>query len=373
MNTLRYVVALFALPGMMSGCCKKEVVYTSTGDRTIEVIINDTPFRTDQYLRIPYTLKSWEWKKSGFSLRQINVLDDVSKNVLATYNNGQFPKIYQDPLPVNTIMALDKLDHYYFSIQLPVPLDKAPPSRISHRLVFRDTVNNQDVTVEGGVVVPRYNEVPLVIGSPVRGTKWMFFNQSTNDYHFNTIIFLGGKLGTGERFAFDNMQVDDNFDKFYQGDPGKNSAYFCYLDTLYAVAGGVVVACSDTMIENDGNQRNHVNFKAPVEYAGNHVILNIGNGHYAMYAHCVTHSIMVKPGDTVKEGSPVSLLGNSGNSDAPHLHFEIGDAPDFFMCNGLPFVLRKFVKIGAYQNPAPIAPVIYNNIMNEQTVVMKFE
>ena len=144
-----------------------------------------------------------------------------------------------------------------------------------------------------------------------------------------TIIFVQGKPGTGERFAFDNMQVDDNFDKFYQGDPGKNSSYFCYLDTLYAEADGIVVACSDTMTENDGNQHNHLNFKAPIDYAG--------------------------------------------NSDAPHLHFEIGDAPDFFICNGLPFVLRKFTKIGENLDPTPIAPVIYNNIMNEQTVVMSFD
>ncbi|MEI7501636.1 MAG: hypothetical protein WCK84_14460 [Bacteroidota bacterium] len=41
------------------------------------MIINDTPFKTDKFLRIPYTLKTWEWKKSGLSLRQINVLDDI--------------------------------------------------------------------------------------------------------------------------------------------------------------------------------------------------------------------------------------------------------------------------------------------------------
>jgi hypothetical protein len=373
MRTVLYVIALFTLPCILLGCSKKETEYASSGVGTIEVILNDIPFKTDEYLRIPYTLKTWEWKKSGYSLRQINVLDDVTKTVLVTYNTGEFPKIYQDPLPANPIMPFDKLRNYYFSIQLPVPINKTLPSRISHRLVFRDTIQNQDITIVGGIIVPKYNESPLAIASPVKGTKWMFFNQATNDYHFYTIIFLGGKLGTGERFAFDNMQIDDNFDKFYQGDPGQNSSYFCYGDTLYAVADGVVTTCLDTITENDGNQHNHLNFKAPIDYAGNYLILNFGNGRYAMYAHCIKNSIMVKPGDTVKEGAPLALLGNSGNSDAPHLHFQIGDTPDFFMCNGLPFVLKKFTKTGEYKNPFPIAPIVYYNIMNEQTVVMSFD
>ncbi|MCX6286175.1 MAG: M23 family metallopeptidase [Bacteroidetes bacterium] len=373
MKNLIYIIALLSLPMLLSGCRKKETVYTAENPLIIEVIINDTPFKTDQFLRIPFTLKTFEWKKKGLSLRQINVLDDATKTVLVTYNTGDFPKIYQDPLPVNNLMPYDKLYNYYFSIQLPVPLGKTPPQRISNRLVLRDTVNNKDVILEGGVFTPKYNETPLVIASPVKGTKWMFFNQSTNDYHFYTIIFIGGKLGTGERFAFDNMQVDDNFDKFYAGDPAKNSSYFCYRDTLYAVADGTVVACSDTMTENDGNTHNHLNFKAPVDYAGNHIILDIGNGRYAMYAHCVTGSFMIKTGDKVKEGQPLALLGNSGNSDAPHLHFEVGDAPDFFMCNGLPFVLKKFTRIGEYQDPYNNTPVTYYNVMNEQKMVMSFE
>jgi len=373
MKTLMYIFTLIALPGILCGCSKKEVTYTPSTEGNMEVIISNTPFKTDEFLRIPYTLKTWEWKKSGLSLRQINVLDDNTKTVLATFNSGQFMRIYQDPLPYNTMMQFDKLYNYYLSIQLPVPLDKTPPARISHRFVFRDTVQNKDVTVDGGAFVPKYNETPLAISSPVKGTNWMFFNQSTNEYHFYMIVFLGGKLGLGERFAFDNMQVNGTYDRFYDGDPTKNEDYFCYRDTLFAVADGTVVACSDTMTENDGNTHNHLNFKAPIDYAGNHVILNIGNGRFAMYAHCVKGSVLVKPGDQVSEGQPIALLGNSGNSDAPHLHFEIGDAPDFFMCNGIPFVLKKFTKIGEWQDITPITPVTYHNSMNEQMNVIRFD
>ena len=358
---------------LTAGCSRKEINITPVADRSIEVVISDIPFKTDSFLRIPYTLRTWEWKKSGLSLRQIDVLDSASKIILASYNTGRFPRIYMDPLPHITGFSFDKLDSYYFSIQLPIPLPVTPPERIMNRLVFRDTVNNLDLTIDGGSFVPGYAGSPRIIVSPLRGDKWLCFNQSTNAYHFHAIFFMNGGIGTGERFAFDAMQLDEDHMSNHDGDPGINSSYFCYCDTLYAVAGGVVVACSDTMAENDGNLQNHFDFKAPIDNAGNYMIIDIGSGHYAMYAHCIPHSIMVKKGDIVQESQPLALLGNSGNSTAPHLHFEIGDKPDFFMCNGIPFVYKKFTVTGKYGNVTPFKPIIYQNRMNEQYDVLSFD
>jgi hypothetical protein len=372
MKQLLYLLACLALPIFLAGCHKKSDETTTTV-YTVEVILKNVPFKTNEFLRIPYSLKTWEWKKTGMRLKQINILDDVDKTIIQTLDSLHLPKVQMDPFPPNPIMNWDKIYNYYFSIQLPIPLDQQPPARISHQLILRDTVHNTDVKIEGGVYTPDYSPTPLAIASPVKGTRWLFFNQSTNDYHFNTMIFVGGMIGTGERFAFDNGQLDENFNDFYSGDPAVNSSYFCYGDTLYAVADGVVVACRDTMTENDGNLRNHLNFKVPIDYAGNYIIIDIGNHYYAMYAHCVRNSFLIAAGDTVTEGQPLALLGNSGNSDAPHLHFQVGDDQDFFMCNGIPFVLKKFTRIGGYQDPAPIPPVDYFNIMNEQMLVMSFE
>ena len=38
-------------------------------------------------------------------------------------------------------------------------------------------------------------------------------------------------------------------------------------------------------------------------------------------------SLKVKVGDTVKTGQVLGLLGNSGNTDSPHLHFHVMDGP----------------------------------------------
>lgn len=54
---------------------------------------------------------------------------------------------------------------------------------------------------------------------------------------------------------------------------------------------------------------------------GNVVIIFHGNGLYTYYAHAMR--LLVRQGEKVKRGHPIALLGSSGISSAPHLHFEI--------------------------------------------------
>lgn len=75
---------------------------------------------------------------------------------------------------------------------------------------------------------------------------------------------------------------------------------------------------------------------------GNGVTVDMGEGRFAPYAHMVPGSVAVKQGDTVQPGTFLGLLGNSGNSDAPHLHFQITDRPSALVANGLPFVYDRW-------------------------------
>jgi len=60
---------------------------------------------------------------------------------------------------------------------------------------------------------------------------------------------------------------------------------------------------------------------------GNVVILRHDQQMTSLYAH--NSELKVKQGDHVKQGSLIALLGNTGHSTGPHVHFEIreGDAP----------------------------------------------
>lgn len=72
---------------------------------------------------------------------------------------------------------------------------------------------------------------------------------------------------------------------------------------IYAAAGGTVTSAGYS-----GN-------------AGNLIIINHGNGLQTYYMHC--HQIYVRAGQKVSKGQNIAIVGTTGNSTGPHLHFQV--------------------------------------------------
>ena len=87
---------------------------------------------------------------------------------------------------------------------------------------------------------------------------------------------------------------------------------------------------------------------------GNFVVVDIGDGHYAFYAHLQPGSPTVAEGDEVTKGQVLGLLGNTGNSDGPHLHFHVMDGPGPLSSNGLPYRFESFDVQGTFTNTADL-------------------
>jgi hypothetical protein len=73
-----------------------------------------------------------------------------------------------------------------------------------------------------------------------------------------------------------------------------------------------VYATGDGIVDFTGNARGGY---------GKEIIINHGFGYTTIYGHLL--KILVQPGQTVKRGQLIGLLGNSGRSTGPHLHYGV--------------------------------------------------
>ncbi len=122
---------------------------------------------------------------------------------------------------------------------------------------------------------------------------------------------------------------------------------------VYAVADGVVVDAYDGLDPQVPLGRNP-NI-TPEDITGNAIVLDLGSGRYALYAHLLKGSLKVREGDTVEAGQVLAQLGNTGNSDGPHLHFQVMDNRSPLNSSGLPYVFRHFTGRGVLAGGADAA------------------
>jgi hypothetical protein len=217
---------------------------------------------------------------------------------------------------------------------------------------------------------PREDRTPLMIPAPVTG-RWTAFNSP------------GTKVPSHTHSHAQTYAIDVKYDPRPDGEAGEDGetgerseaggaeggppvtppvtwfwplarrpqSYPSFGRPLLAPADGVVVATAD-------RQRDHLTRTSlpgvlflflegwvrglgwPRHLLGNHVVLDVGDGVHAVFAHLRRGSLRVSPGDRVAAGEQLAECGNSGNSSDPHLHFQLMDGPDVMSARGLPFEWR---------------------------------
>jgi len=80
----------------------------------------------------------------------------------------------------------------------------------------------------------------------------------------------------------------------------------------------------------------------PARLAGNHVIMGTA-GTYALYAHLAPASVVVTRGQQVRAGEVIGRVGHTGNSTAPHLHFQLMDSADPLQAKGIPCAFAAYL------------------------------
>jgi hypothetical protein len=227
--------------------------------------------------------------------------------------------------------------------------------RLPDRLEYRFEVSTSediglDNSFQAGPTLVAQDD-PVVVGAPLSGKRWLAGEGccDTITSHRGAIFPLNGTFHSPERFAIDWVQVGTN-GKLWEGPRDELSSYPYYGAKVRSVATGRVVATRDT--EEEQTPGTSPSGLALDEYGGNYVTVDIGDGRYAFYAHLQKgdEGVLVERGDRVREGQVIGKLGNTGNTDAPHLHFHIMDGPSVLLSNGLPFEIDSFRTVGRLTN-----------------------
>jgi hypothetical protein len=239
------------------------------------------------------------------------------------------------------------------AVSVDVDLIVAPgtaPERVTHRLDYSvpagtSTAVFVDPPVIHGPEVAINRRPAIVIKPPLKGDDWLATAACcTPNVHRDLRVAVDGRrIETPETFAVDWALLKG--DRVYEGDGTSNEQFYDYGADVLAVAGGTVVSVQDGKPDTTPNKA--MTPKTSSDFGGNHVILEIAPNVFAAYAHLQPGSLRVKVGDTVKVGTPLAKIGNTGPSLGPHLHFGLLNRPDIFTGRSLPFVIDSYTLAGS--------------------------
>jgi murein DD-endopeptidase MepM/ murein hydrolase activator NlpD len=157
-----------------------------------------------------------------------------------------------------------------------------------------------------------------------------------------------------QRYGYDLVLVNEqgvmyrgvpkNSDDWYRREANDNELYFAFGQPVYAAGAGRVADVHDG--EADNRRVNPIDFtKREMAGAGNYVVIDHLNGKISWFAHMKQGSIKVKPGQSVKQGEMLGLIGASGDSLFPHLHYELRTGPGMKGVEGLPSYFSGFRRV----------------------------
>jgi hypothetical protein len=247
-----------------------------------------------------------------------------------------------------------------------LPKDAATPKALKHRFDLtvakapaQGSASDHDPSPEPPQDVTFVSDplpvgpAAVVVAPPLKGSHWVVGGGCCTpySYHRGATLPINGAIHVAERFAIDFVQLNDK-NMLIDGPMEQLSSYAYFGDEIYSVADGTVVATENDLPEQVPGKLPE---GATIQMAGgNYVVVDIGGGRFAFYAHMQPGSVKVKVGDKITTGQVLGLLGNTGNTDTPHLHFHVMDGPSPLLSNGLPYAFSSFTGEGRLTDEQPL-------------------
>ncbi len=307
------------------------------------VSIPPTPFAANGKVHLVYELHVANYGAADCSFTHLDILSPGSDKPLASFTaadlEGMTTRPGQPAASPKTKLAPGTTAVVY----LWLTLDNAQnvPDALRHKISMKVGAYPEDLTIETPPLAVDRKPV-VVLSPPLHGDNWLAGNGPSNtSIHRRALIPVDGRSWISQRFAIDWVRLFPDGPTFH-GDKADNKNYRAYGEEALAVADGAVTEVKDGIPENVPGLASRAVPITLETVGGNHVLLDLGNGIFAFYAHLQPGSIHVHVGDKVKVGQVLGLVGNSGNSTEPHLHFDICSSSSMLACEGLPYALPLF-------------------------------
>jgi Peptidase family M23 len=324
------------------------VVFGSEEMTPVLLDVQDAPIPfqgSDATTHLVYELGMRNFSSGDVTIEQVEILGDGS--ALDSLNSAQVASRLQPYGKREAAAVLSSGASAILFIHVTLPEGQKPPKKLSHRVHLRAEAappGHQELVENGGDVIVDTQPV-IVIGPPLRGDGYISADSCCDaSRHTRAALPVNGRIWLAQRFAVDWEQLDSS-GRIYHGPQTEVSSYTIYGKEALAVANAKVASVIDNLPNQTPSQ---YPTNIPIEEAdGNSVVLDLGGGRYCLYAHLQAGKIRVHAGDTVKRGQVLGLVGNSGNSVAPHLHFHVMSTPTPLASNGLPYEIDSFRVTGA--------------------------
>jgi hypothetical protein len=335
---LAAVVAVLAAPGSMAGAEPSQPQLTPL---VADVLAPPHAVPgSDGRTHLVYEIRIANVTNTRIALRQIAVLDAPRGATLATLGAEAIGGRLS--LGGRRGSEASRLEPFQFGVVfMHVALERsaAIPAALAHIVDAAIEQPKTDVSMRLADTSVVSAQAP-VLGAPLRGRGYVAGDGCCDSIrHVRALLALNGAFYLAQRFAIDWEQIDEQ-GRILRGEPKDVRSYHIYGASVLAVADATVVAARNDLADQ-------VPGKLPEglpidEVDGNFAILDVGGGAYALYAHMQPGSVRVRPGDRVRRGAELGKVGNTGNSQEPHLHFQLMDAPSALAANGIPYVFDAF-------------------------------
>ncbi len=331
---------------------------------------------------IAYELEFSGLGNTSFVPQTVEVLDATTGAILyspdaSVLARTSYPVSVPPPTMEERQNGTPKLSSPRISIWFTVPPADVP-NQLTHRVILNRTKEGlEPLVITGGEVTVRKDLLPVVVGSPVKGPGWVIMETTSPVvHHITSQVTISNVTRVPQRYAQDFMYLDPENGTLFSGNETISRDYYGFGKELYAVGKGTVVYARDGIPDIEiTTQKPPKSFETAL---GNGVVIDLGNDKYACYGHMINGSVRVKVGDAVTEGQVIGLMGNTGNSDAPHLHFQvITDNPSPLGGEGYPIVYHSFDVTGKFDEDNFSAtffdePIPQSDRLMENDVIVTF-